>query len=201
MYDYIKGELTELTPTEAVVEAGGVGYSMLISLQSFSKLQTADPKEVKIFVRRTVNQQSGDEDFYGFFTKQERSLFELLVSVSGVGPGTARMMLSGMTPDELRDAIVGGDVRRLQSVKGIGGKTAQRIVLELKDKIVKGAGGSVNMVGAAGSRSAAVCDEAASALVNLGFGKPNVDKVIGTLSRENPEATLEELIKKALKIL
>ncbi|MCI2081884.1 MAG: Holliday junction branch migration protein RuvA [Bacteroidales bacterium] len=201
MYDYVKGTLVELNPTEAVVETCGVGYSMMISLQSFSSLGKADHANVKLYVHHTVNQQSGEEVFYGFYSKEERALFELLISVSGVGPGSARMMLSGMSAEEMREAIVGNDVRRLQSVKGIGAKTAQRIVLELKDKIIRGTGENPNVVDGNLQAENAVREEAASALINLGFSKPNVDKVIGTLSREYPDCTLEELIKKALKIL
>lgn len=201
MYDYVKGALVELTPTEAVIEAAGVGYSLLISLQTYSLLEKSDPAEVKVYVHHTINQQSAEEDFYGFFSKEERSLFELLISVSGVGPNSARVMLSGMTPDEMRNAIIGGDLRRLQSVKGIGAKTAQRIILELKDKIVKGGGAGANVIGGFESPSNAVRDEAASALATLGYTKPNVDKALNTIFKDSPNATIEEIIKKALKIL
>jgi Holliday junction DNA helicase RuvA len=201
MYDYVKGALVELTPTEAVIEAAGVGYSLLISLQTYSLLEKSDPAEVKVYVHHTINQQSAEEDFYGFFSKEERSLFELLISVSGVGPNSARVMLSGMTPDEMRNAIIGGDLRRLQSVKGIGAKTAQRIILELKDKIVKGGGAGANVIGGFESPSNAVRDEAASALATLGYSKPNVDKALNMIFKDSPNATIEEIIKKALKIL
>jgi Holliday junction DNA helicase RuvA len=201
MYDYVKGRLEELTPAVAVVEASGVGYSLLISLQTYSMLEKADPSEVKVYVHHTVNQQSAEEEFFGFHSKEERNLFELLISVSGVGPNSARMMLSGMTPDEMRSAIVGGDLHKLQSVKGIGAKTAQRIILELKDKVVKGDGAGLNVIGGQfGCRNTAM-EEAASALVNLGFSRPNVDKALNAILKESPNDSLEVIIKKALKIL
>ena len=180
MIDYIKGELVELTPTEAVIETAGIGYSILISLQSFSSLQQAPM-------------------YYGFATKDERALFRLLISVSGIGAGTARMMLSSMTSDEIRDAIIASDVNKIKSIKGIGLKTAQRLILELKDKIVKGSGDNMSVIGV--KTGLETIEEAATALVMLGFTKANVSKALSAIVKEYPGASVEELIKFALKRL
>ena len=197
MYDYIKGRLEELNPAQAVVEAGGIGYRILISLQTYSALESRVGTEVKVYLYHYLRED--DEGFFGFSTKDERSLFELLISVSGIGPSTARMVLSSMTSDELSAAIVAEDINKIKSIKGIGLKSAQRLVLELKDKIVKGAGSQVSIPGMGGSNPNR--EEAATALVLLGFPKAAVEKVLDKLVKEGKDASLEDLIKQALKML
>lgn len=196
MIDYIKGELTELTPTEAVIETGGIGYSILISLQSFSSLQQAQNPAI-LYIHHYIRED--EELYYGFATKDERALFRLLISVSGIGAGTARMMLSSMTSDEIRDAIIASDVNKIKSIKGIGLKTAQRLILELKDKIVKGSGESISVI--TSKPGSEVIEEAATALVMLGFAKASVSKVLSAITKEHPGSSIEELIKYALKRL
>lgn len=196
MYEYITGQLVEITPTDAVVEACGVGYGLSISLSTFSRLQNSVGEKVKLYAFHIVRED--DEQLYGFADKDERAVFTHLVSVSGVGPGSARMILSAMTSDEVRNAIISNDVNRFKSVKGIGLKTAQRVIIELKDKIGKGSG---EFQFEAAAQSSALRDEAQSALTILGFAKPAVEKVLNSVLKENPGATLEEVIKIALKIL
>ncbi|MBR3029544.1 MAG: Holliday junction branch migration protein RuvA [Bacteroidales bacterium] len=196
MYDYVKGRLEELNPAQAVVEAGGFGYRILISLQTYSALESKVGSEVKVYLYHYLRED--DEGFFGFSTKDERSLFELLISVSGVGPSTARMVLSSMTSDELSAAIVAEDINKIKSIKGIGLKSAQRMVLELKDKIVKGGGKDASFIGAQGNPNR---EEAATALVLLGFPKAAVEKVLDKIVKDNKDASLEELIKQALKML
>ena len=196
MYDYVKGRLEELNPAQAVVEAGGFGYRILISLQTYSALESKVGSEVKVYLYHYLRED--DEGFFGFSTKDERSFFELLISVSGIGPSTARMVLSSMTSDELSTAIVAEDINKIKSIKGIGLKSAQRLVLELKDKIVKSGGKDAGFIGAAGNPNR---EEAATALVLLGFPKAAVEKVLDRLVKDNKDASLEDLIKQALKML
>ena len=197
MYEYISGTLVELSPTDAIVEACGVGYDLLISLSTFSKLQGAVGKNVKVFTSHLVRED--DESLFGFADKAERAVFIHLVSVSGVGPGSARMILSAMTADEVKDAIVIGDVNRFKAVKGIGLKTAQRIIIDLKDKIGKGSGEfSFDTTPSAASP---VREEALGALTMLGFAKPAVEKTLDKLLKEKTDYSVEELIKRALKQL
>ena len=197
MYEYITGRLEEITPTDAIVEACGVGYDLLISLSTFSKLQGAQGKNVKLYTCHLVRED--DESLYGFADKSERSVFEQLISVSGVGPGSARMILSAMTADEVREAVLANDVNKFKSVKGIGLKTAQRVILDLKDKIGKGSGEFT--FEPSGSASSAIREEALSALTLLGFAKPAVEKTLDKLLKEQPDCSLEDLIKRALKLL
>ena len=197
MYEYITGRLEEITPTDAIVEACGVGYDLLISLSTFSRLQGAQDKNVKLFTCHLVRED--DESLYGFADKSERSVFELLISVSGVGPGSARMILSAMTADEVREAVLANDVNKFKSVKGIGLKTAQRVILDLKDKIGKGSGEFTFET--SGGVSSAVREEALSALTLLGFAKPAVEKTLDKILKEQPDCKLEDLIKRALKLL
>ena len=196
MYEYISGSLVEITPTDAIVEAYGVGYDLLISLSTFSKLQGALGKSVKLFTYHLVRED--DEALFGFADKAERSVFVHLISVSGVGPGSARMILSAMTADEVKEAVLKGDVNKFKAVKGIGLKTAQRLIIDLKDKIGKG-GGELSFETA--TVSSLVRVEAQGALVMLGFSKPAVEKVLDKLLKEKPDYTVEELIKKALKMM
>lgn len=195
MYDYIKGELVEITPTEAIVECCGIGYSIMISLQTYDTLKNST--EAKIYIYHHIRED--EEQFYGFATKNERELFKLLISVSGVGVGSARMMLSSLSDEEIRNAIVGEDVRKIKSVKGIGLKTAQRLILDLKDKIVKGAG--VDMQNPTISASNKNVDEATTALLNLGFTKANISKIIPEILKSAPDASIETIIREGLRRL
>ena len=195
MYDYIKGRIEELNPAELVLECGNIGYRINISLQTFESLQ--GKTEAKVYIFHYLREE--EESFYGFATKDERELFKLLISVNGVGVGSARMMLSSLTDEEIRNAIIGENVTRIKSVKGIGLKTAQRIILDLKDKIVKG-GGTVSSIPAAVANNA-VIEEASIALVMLGFSKVNINKVLPEIIKKNPDAKVEDLIKEALKKL
>ena len=195
MFDYIKGTLVELSPAEAVVEAGGFGFDIQISLQTFQSLQGKE--KVTVYLYHYLRED--DEQFYGFATKDERELFKLLISVSGIGVGTARMMLSSLTDEEIRNAIISEDVARIKSVKGIGLKSAQRVIIDLKDKIIKG-GGVEAAVPVLGGNDALI-QEATTALVMLGFAKPNINKVLPALLKKTPDIRIEELIKEALKKL
>lgn len=196
MIDYVKGKLAELTPTDAVIETAGIGFHALISLQTFSALENKD--EVKVYMHHVLRED--EELFYGFASKEERDIFRLIISVSGIGAATARMMLSSLTSEEIRNAILGEDVNRIKGIKGIGIKTAQRIILELKDKIVKGAGTTDTSALFAAS-SNPIVDEATTALVMLGFTKANVNKAVAAVLKEKPAATIETIIKLALQRL
>ena len=183
MIDYIKGRIIELTPTDTVLECYGIGYKILISLQTYEALNNKE--ETTVYIHHYLRED--EEIFYGFATKSERDMFRLLIGVSGVGAATARMMLSSLTTEEIR------------SIKGIGTKSAQRLILELKDKVVKGEG-SENIVLFSNTANPAA-EEATTALVMLGFTKPNVNKAISAVLKEKPSSTLEEIIKSALKKL
>lgn len=195
MYDYIKGTLVEITPTEAIVECGGIGFDIMISLQTYDTLKSQN--EVKVYIFHYLRED--DEQFYGFATKNERELFKLLISVSGIGVGSARMMLSSLSDEEIRNAIIGEDVHRIKSVKGIGLKTAQRLILDLKDKIIKG--GGVDTSDSTAPVNSKISDEASTALLNLGFTKANISKIMPEILKDNPEATIETIIREALKRL
>lgn len=195
MIDYIKGTIVELSPAELILENNGIGYSILISLQTFQALQ--DKKDATVYIFHYLREDA--ELFYGFATKDERELFELLISVSGIGVNSARMMLSSLSAEEIRQAILSEDIARIKSVKGIGVKSAQRLVLELKDKIVKGEGAdSTELFG--GNRSEIV-EEASRALVMLGFAKQAVNKAIQAVLKANPNAKVEQIIKSALQMM
>ncbi|MBQ0096149.1 MAG: Holliday junction branch migration protein RuvA [Bacteroidales bacterium] len=194
MIDYITGTITELTPTEVVIENGGIGYIALISLQTYSQLDHRN--DAKVFVHHILRED--EELYYGFASKDERELFRLLISVSGVGAATARMMLSSLTCDEIRGAIIGEDVNKIKSVKGIGLKSAQRLIIELKDKITKGAGAESTAIFAAQSE---VSEEAVTALVMLGFTKAAVGKAVSAVLKKDPSAPVESIIKQALQML
>ena len=197
MTDYISGKLTELSPTNAVIENQGIGYIMEISLQTYEELN--GKSEVTLYIQRQVNQRDGIEIDYGFASKEERNLFRSITSVSGMGASSARMILSALNPEELRSTILSENVARLKSIKGIGLKSAQRLILELKDKIVKGDGGNFEAI--LHSQSNADAEEAAIALQNLGFTKPNISKAIQTILKNTPDAKVEDIIKAALKML
>ena len=197
MIEYIKGELTELTPAFATVEAAGVGYGLNISLSTYSAIQ--GKKEVKLYVYEAIRED--DYMLYGFVSKKEREMFQLLITVSGVGTNTARMMLSSMSPAELCNCISTNNERMIKSVKGIGLKTAQRIIVDLRDKIV--ALGIAEEIPAGGAMQApvnnAVKDEAVSALTMLGFAPAPSQKVVVQILQEQPDAPVEVVVKLALK--
>jgi Holliday junction DNA helicase RuvA len=193
MIDYIKGTITQITPAFITIETGGIGYFINISLTTFTKLE--GKSDLKILVHEVIREDA--HQLYGFADKEERDIFRQLISVSGVGASTARMMLSSLTPDEIEKSIIGSDVDLLKSVKGIGLKTAQRIIVDLRDKIGKQAGSGEIFAFADNTRR----DEALSALVMLGFAKGAVSKVLEKIVREEKDLTVEEIIKRALKNL
>ncbi len=195
MIDYIKGSLVEITPTDMVLECYGIGYKILISLQTYEALNGRS--ESTVYIHHYLRED--EELYYGFATKDERELFRLLIGVSGIGASTARMMLSSLTSDEIRNAILAEDINKIKSIKGIGLKSAQRLILELKDKVVKGAGTDNTSLFQTGSSG--VAEEAVTALVMLGFTKANVNKAVAAVLKESPSASLEEIIKLSLKRL
>lgn len=195
MYDYIKGEIVEISPTEVILECNGIGYSIMISLQTYDALKESN--EAKVYIYHHIRED--EEQFYGFATKNERELFKLLISVSGVGVGSARMMLSSLTDEEIRNAILSEDVRTIKSIKGIGMKTAQRLILDLKDKIVKGAGVEAAEITVPTKNHN--IDEATTALLNLGFSKVNINKILPEILKESPDASIEAIIREGLKRL
>lgn len=196
MYEYIKGKVIELNPAETVIECGGIGYDIMISLQTFEALKNG--QDAKVFLYHYLKED--DEQLYGFATKNEREIFKQLISISGVGVGTARMILSSLTADELRNAILSEDENRIKAVKGIGLKSAQRIILELKDKIAKGEE-AATITALGNSSNKAEVEEATSALEMLGFSKSNINKVVSSIIKNNPSTKVEEIIKEALKRL
>lgn len=197
MIDYISGGIAELTPTRVVIDNSGIGYGIEISLQTYEKLDGCD--KAKVYIFESINQRDSTQVMYGFASKDERELFELIIGVSGIGASSARMILSSMSADELREAIVAENIAKIKTIKGIGLKSAQRMVLELKDKIVKGEGAS-NDILLQPEKNDAV-EEATSALIMLGFAKPNINKAMQAIMKSNPNAKVEEIIKMALKML
>lgn len=201
MIEYIHGDLTELTPTTAIIETAGVGYGLNISLNTYTAIQ--GKREVKLYVHEVLVTGGRDDSFtlYGFASKQERELYRLLITVSGVGAGTARMILSSMSPSELCNVISTANEAMLKSVKGIGLKTAQRIIIDLKDKIVSL--GIANELPANGAQidliNNDVKDEAVSALAMLGFSPAPSAKVVVEILKEQPDLKVEQVIKMALK--
>jgi Holliday junction DNA helicase RuvA len=193
MIDYIKGTITQVSPTYITLETGGIGYFINISLTTFSKLE--NKSEAKILVHEVIREDS--HQLYGFADAPERDIFRLLISVTGVGANTARMMLSSLSHEEIEKAILGSDVNLLKSVKGIGLKTAQRIIVDLKDKVGKHAGSGEIFAFSDNTNR----EEALSALVMLGFAKNAVSKVLDKIVREEKSLTVEDMIKRALKNL
>ena len=193
MITHIRGKLIEKNPTNAIIEANGVGYWINISLNTYSQLP--DSEAVFLFTYLSVKEDS--HTLYGFSTKVEREIFKLLISVSGVGPSIARTMISSMTTDEIQQAIASGNVGVIQSVKGIGVKTAQRVLVDLRDKISSTFGvGEVSIFENNTNKN-----EALSALEVLGFNKKQAEKVLEKVLKENSSASVEVLIKQALKNL
>ena len=201
MIDYIKGELAELTPAQAIVEAYGVGYALNISLNTYEAIQ--GKQDVKLFVHEALVTGGRDDSytFFGFASKQERDLYRLLITVSGVGANTARMILSSASPSELCNAISTSNERVLKSVKGIGLKTAQRIIVDLKDKILSlGIAQEVSAVTAADSTIPVdVRDEAVAALTMLGFSPAPTAKVVTAILTDDATLPVEQVVKLALK--
>ena len=195
MIDYIKGQIVELTPTELILDNHGIGYSILISLQTYEAFQ--QKTQAVAYIHHYIRED--EELYFGFATKDERELFRLLISVSGIGVASARMMLSSLTSEEIRQAILSENINRIKSVKGIGLKSAQRLVLELKDKVVKGEGSESSALFK--TENSALVEEATTALVMLGFTKANIGKVLPGILKENPTARVEDIIKAALKKL
>ncbi|MDP4223397.1 MAG: Holliday junction branch migration protein RuvA [Bacteroidota bacterium] len=193
MIDYIRGKVTELTPAFMIIENEGIGYFLSISLTTYTRLEGRS--EFKILVHEVIREDS--HQLFGFADKEERDIFRQLISVTGVGANTARMMLSSLSPGEIEKAILGSDVITLKSIKGIGLKTAQRIIVDLKDKLGKQPAASEIFAFTDNTKH----EEALSALVMLGFSKSAVLKVLDRITREDKNLTVEDLIKKALKSL
>lgn len=194
MYDYISGNVAELNPAYVVVDNHGVGYMINISLTTFNQLQNAG-ETVKLFVYEAIREDA--HVLFGFASKRERELFLLLISVSGVGPNTARVIQSSLSPSDLEQTIVNENVTMLKAVKGIGGKTAQRIIVDLKDKIKVGADALLDKGNAVGE----AYDEALAALVMLGFTQQMSQKALKKLFTNQPALSVEEAIKQALKMM
>ncbi|MGY5352069.1 Holliday junction branch migration protein RuvA [Wenyingzhuangia sp. IMCC45533] len=193
MITHLKGKLVEKNPTYAIVECNGVGYFLHISLNTYS--QIPDAELLTLYTQLIVKEDS--HTLYGFSTTLEREIFKLLISVSGIGPSIARTMLSSLTTEEIQQALASENVAVIQSVKGIGAKTAQKVIIELKDKIVK----TYNIEETSSVLNNSVKDEALSALEVLGFVKRQAEKVITSILKETPDASVEKLIKLALKKL
>jgi Holliday junction DNA helicase RuvA len=193
MIDYIKGAIAQINPTFLTLETGGIGYFINISVNTFSKIE--GKTDIRILIHEVIREDA--HQLFGFADHTERDIFRLLISVTGVGANTARMMLSSISPEEVEKAILGSDVNTLKSVKGIGLKTAQRIIVDLKDKLGKQAGsGEIFTISDNTNR-----EEALSALVMLGFAKSAVSKVLDKIVREEKNLTVEDMIKRALKNL
>ncbi len=193
MIAHIQGKLVEKTPTEVVIDCGGVGYQINISLHTYSLLPNSDC--IKLFTYLQVKEDA--HNLFGFFEKSEREIFKMLLSVSGIGASIARTMLSSLEPKQIIQAIASGDVGTIQSIKGIGNKTAQRVILDLKEKIIKLYDlDEVSMIQNNTNR-----DEALSALEVLGFVRKSSEKIVEKIIKEEPEASVETIIKKALKSL
>jgi Holliday junction DNA helicase RuvA len=193
MYEFLKGKLVELNPSFAIIDVSDIGYFVNISLNTYSKLMINTVE--KLFIHQVIRE---DANFlFGFYDKEEREVFRLLISVSGIGPNTARMMFSSLTTEEIRKAILEGDVNTLKSVKGIGLKTAQRVIVDLKDKIGKISVGEEFSL----FESNTVKEESLSGLVMLGFNRKLAEKAIENILKLDKNISVEELIKKALKSL
>lgn len=193
MIEYIKGKITELTPTYTVIETNGIGYMLCISLPTFTQLEQID--EAKLLVHEAIREDA--HTLYGFIDENERTLFRALIGVSGVGANTARMILSSIPAPELETAIAAGDHTKLKNVKGIGTKTAQRIIVDLRDKIKTTSSTLLNST----NQRSEIYEEALMALVMLGFAKAQSQKVLDKIFQANPLTKVEEAIKKALSMM
>ncbi len=193
MIDYIKGEITELTPASAAIETYGIGYFISISLNTYTNL--SGKKNALLYIYEAIREDA--HQLFGFSTKHERELFLLLISVSGIGASTARMILSSMNPQELASVIASGNVDMLKTVKGIGMKTAQRVIVDLKDKIKIDGIEQVEILAVTNSSG----KEAVAALVMLGFQQQASQKAVAKILKDKPDITVEQIIKTALKML
>lgn len=194
MISYIKGEITHKNPTFIIVETGGIGYHVNVSLHTYAQIEKEE--RIKILIHQHLKEDSNT--LYGFSEETERSLFVLLISVSGIGPNTARVILSSMTPEEVRASILAENVAAFNRVKGIGPKTAKRIILDLKDKVMKDSG---DITVSLGGQDNTLRAEALSALVALGFAKVSVQKTLNKVLQAEKFTSVEQLIKVALKQL
>lgn len=201
MIEYIKGILTDLNPTEAVIEAAGVGYGIAITLPGYSALVGSEEKEVKLFITEIIREDT--HEIYGFVNKAERQLFELLMTVSGVGASTARMIMSAFSAEELRMLIATGNAKGMAKVKGLGPKTAQRIIVDLKDKAIKlDLGGDPTEIPMLDVEAdTGVKAEAVSALTMLGFPSAASAKAVDKILKGDPTLKVEAVIREALKML
>ena len=201
MIEYIKGILTELNPAEAVVEAAGVGYSLAITLPTYSALVGSENKEVKLFVTEIIREDT--HEIYGFYERKERQLFEMLMTVSGVGAATARMIMSAFQAEELRMLIATGNAKAMAKVKGLGPKTAQRIIVDIKDKVIKldlgGDPTEIPMLDVEADNG--IKAEAVSALTMLGFAAAASGKAVDKILKAEPTLSVEGVIRKALTML
>lgn len=201
MLEYVRGTIDRLSPTEAVIEAAGIGYLLAITVNTYSRLQNL--KEARLLVHEVIREDT--HDLYGFFDEAERTLFRLLIGVSGVGPNTARVILSSLTPQQLQMCITSGDHNKLKAVKGIGLKTAQRIIVDLKDKIVTAEltalAAEQEAIDTAGGVSSETREEALAALVMLGFQKQASQKALNKIFADDPTITVEAAIKRAFTLL
>jgi Holliday junction DNA helicase RuvA len=193
MITHIRGKLVEKNPTYTIIECNGIGYFLHISLNTYSKIP--DIEAVKLFTYLSIKEDS--HTLFGFFDRIEREIFKLLISVSGVGTSIARTMLSSMTPEQIQQAIASEDVATIQSVKGIGAKTAQRVIIDLRDKILK----TYQLAEDSTPSNNTIREEALSALEVLGFSRKQVDRLVQKIIQEAPDITLENIIKQALKNL
>ena len=206
MIEYIKGNLTDLTPTYAVIEAAGVGYAINIALPSYSALVGKENSETKLYVTEIIREDT--HDLFGFFTRGERELFLMLMTVSGIGANTARMIMSAYSASEIRQIIATGNARALAQVKGLGPKTAQRIIVDLKDKVLKveienqepGANSQDGLL-IPTEVDSEIKQEAVSALTMLGFAGAASGKVVDKILSAAPNASVEQVIREALKML
>ncbi len=203
MIEYIKGQLTELTPTMAVVEAAGVGYAVNIALPVYSSLASKEGKETKLYTTEIIREDT--HDLFGFLTKGERALFVLLMTVSGIGANTARMIMSAFAAAEIRQIIATGNAKALYQVKGLGPKTAQRVIVDLKDKVLKidieGATTELPVDNGFGVSDNEVKTEAVSALTMLGFQAAASGKAVDKILKDDPSCNVEQVIRQALKML
>jgi Holliday junction DNA helicase RuvA len=193
MIAHLQGKLVEKTPTHVIIDCGGIGYHVNISLHTYSLLPDAD--FIKLFTHLQIKEDA--HTLFGFIEKSEREIFKMLLSVSGIGASIARTMLSSLDPKQITNAIASGDVVTIQSIKGIGSKTAQRVILDLKDKVLK----LYDLDEVSMSQSNTNRDEALSALEVLGFVRKTSEKIIEKIVKEDPDASVESIIKKALKNL
>jgi len=190
MFEYIKGKIDQLSPTNVILENGDIGYLIHISINTFTQLNKA--KEAKLFIHQIIREDA--HLFYGFFSREERDIFRLLISVSGIGANTARMILSALSPNETIEAITTGNVVVLKGIKGIGAKTAQRVIVDLRDKVGKTTEKS-EIFDISSNR---IKEESLSALATLGFTKSSVTKIVESIISKNPEISVEELLREAL---